>query len=340
MTLPAQLAANRRNALLSTGPRTAAGKLAVARNPLKHGIFANLAVVPGECPAEREAHRAGVLESLDPVGLLEVDMAERAADLLWRLRRVARYEAAVVTADVEDAGLPPPGHNPLAARAPITFHHPVEAQLVMARQDLDRARENMAATAPEAHLLRRLRDLDDLEPLTSETVTGVLVAAFDRAYESPIKNYVPAHPTDPRFVEAIGCDGTRFADVAWTRELVLTGLRYYASATELGAADFRAEVQAVLDARRDAFARDVDRLEADVAGLVRRAERERRRAADSALLPPDTVIEKVMKYEKHLHSQLTSTLHELERLQARRGGMPVLPPVVADLHVSVVGGSD
>src|SRR5687768_18174285 len=55
-------------------------------------------------------------------------------------------------------------------------------------------------------------------------------------------------------------------------------------------------------------------------------------------LPPEHIAERVMKYEKHLHGQLTSTLHELERLQARRGGLPVAPPVVADVQVTVAAG--
>jgi len=38
MASPAQIAANRRNALKSTGPKTARGKAIVSRNPLKHGF--------------------------------------------------------------------------------------------------------------------------------------------------------------------------------------------------------------------------------------------------------------------------------------------------------------
>ena len=45
MTSPAKIAANRRNALRSTGPRTPAGKLVVAQNAIRHGVFANLPVV-------------------------------------------------------------------------------------------------------------------------------------------------------------------------------------------------------------------------------------------------------------------------------------------------------
>jgi hypothetical protein len=57
------------------------------------------------------------------------------------------------------------------------------------------------------------------------------------------------------------------------------------------------------------------------------------------LLPSDGRDERIAKYERHLHSLLTSTLHELERLQARRAGEAVPPPAVADLTVTVETGS-
>ena len=59
------------------------------------------------------------------------------------------------------------------------------------------------------------------------------------------------------------------------------------------------------------------------------------RKQTAKLLPGDGRDERIAKYERHLHSLLTSTLHELERLQARRGGEPVPPPAVADLNVTV-----
>jgi hypothetical protein len=57
------------------------------------------------------------------------------------------------------------------------------------------------------------------------------------------------------------------------------------------------------------------------------------------LLPGDGRDERIAKYERHLHSLLTSTLHELERLQARREGEAVPPPAVADVNVTIDSGS-
>src|SRR5437868_2830320 len=101
-----KIEANRRNGQHSTGPQTASGKALVAKNAIKHGIFAAIPVLPDEDPNEWNEHRVGVLEALGAVGTLERNLAERAALLFWRLARLARYETAVITADGEAAGLP------------------------------------------------------------------------------------------------------------------------------------------------------------------------------------------------------------------------------------------
>lgn len=60
---------------------------------------------------------------------------------------------------------------------------------------------------------------------------------------------------------------------------------------------------------------------------------ERKRVAK--LLPSDGRDERIAKYERHLHSLLTSTLHELERLQVRRTENTVPPPAIADVNVVI-----
>ncbi|MBN2181419.1 MAG: hypothetical protein JW715_05860, partial [Sedimentisphaerales bacterium] len=52
MSTQAQINANRQNAQKSTGPKTAAGKAVSAKNAVKHGLFAEEAVITGENPAD------------------------------------------------------------------------------------------------------------------------------------------------------------------------------------------------------------------------------------------------------------------------------------------------
>src|SRR5262245_54215125 len=91
-----RLAANRRNALRSTGPKTEKGTATCRNNALRHGLRALQTVIPGEEPAEWEIHRDAVLADLDPQGALETALAEQVAAKLWRLARVTRHEADLI----------------------------------------------------------------------------------------------------------------------------------------------------------------------------------------------------------------------------------------------------
>lgn len=88
-----QIEANRRNALQSTGPRSAEGKARVRSNALKHGLTAREVVLPNENPDEFESFRTDLLSSLDRQGALEGALAEKIVIYPWRLRRVPGFEA-------------------------------------------------------------------------------------------------------------------------------------------------------------------------------------------------------------------------------------------------------
>src|SRR4051812_37201545 len=80
-----------------TGPRTAAGKAIASRNAVKHGLLSGSPLAtPLESAEEWQSHREGILEDLPPRGQAETCLAERAALLMWRLRRVALAEVAAV----------------------------------------------------------------------------------------------------------------------------------------------------------------------------------------------------------------------------------------------------
>ena len=102
-----QLAANRRNAQRSTGPRTAEGKAASRYNALKHGIFAR-AIIPDplrayESPDDFEALHHALRQDLAPATPFEELLVERIATYHWRLARLVRSEAAEVAHLLDDA---------------------------------------------------------------------------------------------------------------------------------------------------------------------------------------------------------------------------------------------
>jgi len=92
MATGAQVAANRRNAEKSTGPRTAQGKVAVSQNAVKHGLLARHDVIRGEDREEFDLYREEMFWELNPVGTMESRLAERIVSLAWRLRRAERIQ--------------------------------------------------------------------------------------------------------------------------------------------------------------------------------------------------------------------------------------------------------
>ncbi len=95
----AKAKANKANAQRSTGPCTSEGKARARWNGLKHGLRAELVIVPTESADAWDEHREAVLDSIAPQNYLESIFAERAALAAWRLRRAARFERALVTSE-------------------------------------------------------------------------------------------------------------------------------------------------------------------------------------------------------------------------------------------------
>jgi hypothetical protein len=90
-----QIEANRRNAQLSTGPKTIRGKEASSMNALKHGLTARQVTLFDERAEDFEAFHAELLGPLAPQGTVELALAERAVLCAWRLRRVYRIETGL-----------------------------------------------------------------------------------------------------------------------------------------------------------------------------------------------------------------------------------------------------
>ncbi len=79
-------------------------------------------------------------------------------------------------------------------------------------------------------------------------------------------------------------------------------------------------VRADLEAWADERPRTVQCLERESAAVVRLLDGGSARKQSAKLFSGDGQDKQIAKYERHLHSLLTSTLHEPKRLQARRVG--------------------
>jgi hypothetical protein len=94
MTSEQRKAANQANARHSTGPKTPEGKAVVRLNPLRHGLLARDAVLPGEDADAFEDLWNQVRANFSPVGPIEELLVDRVVNAIWRLRRLARAETA------------------------------------------------------------------------------------------------------------------------------------------------------------------------------------------------------------------------------------------------------
>ena len=95
MTSERQIAANRANALHSTGPKTPEGKAAVRHNALRHGLLARDVVLPEEDLDAFEDLLNRVRADLSPVGPIEELLVDRVVSFMWRLGRSVRAETAL-----------------------------------------------------------------------------------------------------------------------------------------------------------------------------------------------------------------------------------------------------
>ena len=96
MTSDKQLHANRANATRSTGPRSQAGRARSRLNSRKHGLTAKMLIIVGEHADDFDQLRAELMAEHDPQSVLETELVERLAGILWRLRRVPSFEAAIL----------------------------------------------------------------------------------------------------------------------------------------------------------------------------------------------------------------------------------------------------
>ena len=139
-TSSAKVAANRKNALKSTGPTTPQGKRRVAQNALRHGFFSQCLLVKHpdgkEDEGEYAAFYAALRKHYEPMDWLEELWVEKIAVWSWRLRRLIRCESGQISkaladhgyeiqqskaADSENPGIAPPSNAEIDAMTDHLF---------------------------------------------------------------------------------------------------------------------------------------------------------------------------------------------------------------------------
>jgi len=95
MTSYRQIQSNRRNALKSTGPKTAAGREVSRSNALRHGLTAETVISDLEDAEDYKAFETAITADYDAQSAVERELVLRLASILWRLRRATTIETGL-----------------------------------------------------------------------------------------------------------------------------------------------------------------------------------------------------------------------------------------------------
>ncbi len=156
-----RIEANRRNAQLSTGPRTPAGKARVAQNRITHALTAATHIIlPGEDAAAYHCLLTTLIDEHAPVTETEAHQVELLAHGQWRLRRAARLE----TEAFEDS------------LSPETGRFALTDAVMRAARYMASIRRSYSLALAELHRLRSARE---------KAAQSALVQALNFAFSPP-----------------------------------------------------------------------------------------------------------------------------------------------------------
>jgi hypothetical protein len=296
--------ANRKNALKSTGPKTAEGKNVVKWNALKHGLLTKEIIVNAGYGYENKKEYEGMIKALQyclqPVGIIEEILVEKIAVAYWRLRRSIRCETGEIQKRLDN----------------------IVWDLTFARIDEFRAsRKFVVLGDSQQELLRSSKGLDYLIDALSDIRAEIAEARrlTENAKEELIKKFCG--------------DKEGF---------VLTILIYDLMASESRmAAEGKLELTEKLpppDKCCDIILEEIDGVLSwmkQFKKIISAKEKSEQENTISGLALPDKeVLDKLHRYETSIERQFYRALHELQRIQSARKGEKPPAPIAIDLDIS------
>ncbi len=102
MTSERRIAANRRNAQRSTGPRSPEGREISSRNSQRHGVLSQRVTTDVEENELYERMLNGFMDEYGPRSETEILLVERLANLFWRERRLIQTERSQLSLQQSD----------------------------------------------------------------------------------------------------------------------------------------------------------------------------------------------------------------------------------------------
>jgi hypothetical protein len=153
-----QIAANRRNARKSTGPRSGAGKKRASRNAYRHGLTLSISSTAAFAKQLDRLTRSIAGDTADPI-ILERARAVAQAEL--ELARVRRAKLSLIERASVFGELGPPPLTPTQMirraldRCRLVAPKPIDASATMPSQEPDRSAEAVRRVLPDLRKLER-----------------------------------------------------------------------------------------------------------------------------------------------------------------------------------------
>lgn len=315
-----KIAANRRNALRSTGPKTARGKRTVARNAIKHGLLAREVVITAGDGRENLQDFRRLVDDLwkdyEPVGVVEETLVEEIATCLWRKARILRAENGEIRKRLDTYQMDRKLRNSdkvnldlLLLRSDvfrfdvkhIADHNNPTGNRWSILQDRQRGLrgDRLGLEYQEAFLLTAKEEIGSTGRL-SERAQEILMTMFafcdfeltQVSQRSPLEAEVKTESPDNRKDERAEEFSKTMIEMIDERLALINWFKRYN--------DEREKLQ------RDAEARTLS-------------------------LPPAETTDKLLRYETHMDRKLYRAMDQLERLQRLRSGEKVPPPLSVHL---------
>lgn len=197
--LERRAAVNLANAQHSTGPRTEAGKQRSSLNALSHGLTARAAVLATEDPTAYERHLQQFRDEYQPATPTESQFVHELADTAWRLNRIPRLEASLLS-QVPSPETPVPQLATLglhSSRLSRQFQKTLETLREIQAERRRREERDLARAAAllELHKHKGL----PFEPADHGFVFSVIIYLTDHDFSGTLESWKAPRPYSRQF---------------------------------------------------------------------------------------------------------------------------------------------
>ena len=315
-----RIQANRKNALRSTGPKTARGKQLVARNATKHGILAREVVITAGDGEENLAEFQALVERLwerarAGGSFRGITRTNDCNNLVEGKGRVIRAENGEIRKRLDTAGMDQLLRNSDKGNLALLLMD-VDLNWYHAENQAD----GRVSTMDRWSALQAVQADVRADHSGLEYLSGLLRTAKS---EIETKGHIPERLQD------------KISGAFSSWDYMFAFLCLQACSSEDKAEGSSSENVEDKKSDNSLLLALIDRRLAKIGLLQEHAYQHERLARDTEVrrlsLPPADATDKLLRYESHLDRQLYRAMDELERLQRQRRGENVLPPLNVNL---------